>query len=115
MSEILLTLLPKYFDKIKQGEKIYEVRLKKDKYNDIKINDIIIFLKKPDLKEKIKTKVNEIIFYKSFNQMVNSLPIDLLGFKGYEKDEIIKVCKDIYPDDKEEEIYGIIVFKISLI
>ena len=29
MSEIILTLLPKYFNKIKKGEKIYEVRLKK--------------------------------------------------------------------------------------
>jgi ASC-1-like (ASCH) protein len=115
MSEIILTLLPKYFNKIKKGEKIYEVRLKKDKYNDIKINDIIIFLKKPDLKEKIKTKVNDIILYKSFNEMVDSLPFDLLGFKGYEKNEIIKVYKNIYPDNKEEEIYGIIVFKISLI
>ena len=93
MSEIILTLLPKYFNKIKKGEKIYEVRLKKDKYNDIKINDIIIFLKKPDLKEKIKTKVNDIILYKSFNEMIDSLPIDLLGFKGYEKEEIIKVYK----------------------
>jgi len=115
MSEIILTLLPKYFNKIKKGEKIYEVRLKKDKYNDIKINDIIIFLKKPDLKEKIKTKVNDIILYKSFNEMIDSLPIDLLGFKGYEKEEIIKVYKDIYPDNKEEEIYGIIVFKIFLV
>ena len=47
--------------------------------------------------------------------MIDSLPIDLLGFKGYENEEIIKVYKDIYPDNKEEEIYGIIVFKIFLV
>ena len=43
-----MTLLPEYFDKIKKGEKIYEVRLNKNKYKDIKINDFITFNKKPD-------------------------------------------------------------------
>ena len=40
-----MTFLPEYFDKIKKGEKIYEVRLNKNKYKDIKINDLLLLIK----------------------------------------------------------------------
>ena len=61
-----MTLLPEYFDKIKKGEKIYEVRLNKNKYKDIKINDFITFNKKPDLIEFIVTKVDDILYFTTF-------------------------------------------------
>ena len=69
--------------KIKKGEKIYEVRLNKNKYKDIKINDFITFNKKPDLIEFIETKVDDILYFTTFNEMVNSLSKELIGFKNY--------------------------------
>ena len=83
MSKFSMTLLPEYFDKIKKGEKIYEVRLNKNKYKDIKINDFITFNKKPDLIEFIVTKVDDILYFTTFNEMVNSLSKELIGFKNY--------------------------------
>ena len=83
MSKFSMTFLPEYFDKIKKGEKIYEVRLNKNKYKDIKINDFIIFNNKPDLIEFIVTKVDDILYFTTFNEMVNSLSKELIGFKNY--------------------------------
>ena len=98
MSKFSMTFLPDYFDKkkkkkIKKGEKIYEVRLNKNKYKDIKINDFITFNKKPDLIEFIETKVDDILYFTTFNEMVNSLSKDLIGFKYHSKNEIVNIYK----------------------
>ena len=115
MSKFSMTLLPEYFDKIKKGEKIYEVRLNKNKYKDIKINDFITFNKKPDLNEFIETKVDDILYFSTFNEMINSLYKELIGFKNHSKNEIINVYKEIYPNEKEEKEFGIVVYKIFII
>jgi hypothetical protein len=43
--------------------------------------------------------------------MVNSLSKELIGFKNYSKNEIINVYKEIYPNDKEEKEFRIVVYK----
>ena len=93
MSKFFMTFLPEYFDKIKKGEKIYEVRLNKNKYKDIKINDFIIFNNKPDLIEFIVTKVDDILYFTTFNEMVNSLSKDLIGLKNYSKKKLLMYIK----------------------
>ena len=47
--------------------------------------------------------------------MVNSLSKDLIGFKNHSKNEIVNVYKEIYPNEKEEKEFGIVVYKISII
>lgn len=49
-----------YFDKIKTGEKIYEIRLNDEKRKLINVGDVLIFNKEPELKEKIATEVKAI-------------------------------------------------------
>ncbi len=88
-----MTLLPEYFEKIKKGEKRYEVRLNKNKYKDIKINDFITFNKKPDLIEFIETKVDDILYFTTFNEMVNSLSKYLLDLKIIQKMKLLMYIK----------------------
>lgn len=38
-----------YFDKIKSGEKIYEIRLNDERRKDLKVGDTIVFKKEPEL------------------------------------------------------------------
>ena len=113
--EYNMTLLPEYFDLIKTGKKIYEIRLNKNKKNYIKINDYIIFSKRPDLKEKIKVIVEKIDLFPTFLEMINKLNKNEIGFKNKSNEEIIKIYKDIYPNEEEEKNYGVIAYKIKLI
>lgn len=115
MNKFLMHLLPQYFDLISKGEKIYEVRLNKEKLKGIKEGDLITFSKLPENIEVITVKVLEIIKFNSFSDMANTLPHKEIGFDSKTNEEVIKVYKEIYPIDEEEKKYGVIVFKIELV
>ena len=84
-----MRLNPEPFGLTKSGIKKTEVRLNDEKRKSIKIGDIIVFSKRPELKEKIEVKV--------------------IGRKEYSE----------YPSDyyskEEQEKYGIVVFDIVLL
>ena len=72
---------------------------------------LLLLIKKTDLIEFILTKVEDILYFTTFNEMVNSLSKELIEFKNYSKNEIINIYKEIYPNDKEEKEFGIVVYK----
>ncbi|MGN1200798.1 MAG: ASCH domain-containing protein [Candidatus Caccovivens sp.] len=90
-----------YFDKIKNGQKIYEIRLNDKKRQMIDAGDILIFKKEPDLKETLKTIVKDLIYFKSFNEMVNTLPMNKIGFENITNDEVDNIYYGFYSVEDE--------------
>ena len=103
-----------YFDKIKSGQKIYEIRLNDEKRQLIDVGDAIIFKKAPDLKENLKTIVKDLIYFKSFNEVLNTLPMNKLGFDKNTKDEVEKIYYKFYSVDDELK-YGVVAIKVDVI
>lgn len=67
--------------KIKKGEKIYKIRLNDEKRRLIDVGDVLIFKKEPELKETLTTEVKDLVYFVSFDEMVNTLPIEKIVFK----------------------------------
>jgi len=84
-----MRLNPEPFELIKSGIKKAEVRLNDEKRKNIKIGDIIVFSKRPELKEKIEVKV--------------------IGRKEYSE------YPTKYYSEEEQLRYGIVVFDIELL
>ena len=103
-----------YFDKIKSGEKIYEIRLFDDKRRLIKVGDEIIFRKEPDLSQTLKTTVKDLIVFKSFKDMLSFLSADEIGFKGFSKEKIESVYHSFYTT-KDELNYGVLAIEIEVL
>lgn len=103
-----------YFDKIKNGEKIYEIRLNDEKRQMIDVGDILIFKKEPDLKETLKTIVKDLIYFKSFNEMVNTLPIKKIGFDKKTKEEVENIYYGFYSVEDELK-YGVVAIKVEVL
>lgn len=101
-----------YFDKIKSGEKIYEIRLNDEKRKLITVDDDIVFKKEPELKEALTAKVKELIHFDSFNDMVNFLPLKDVGFANASKEEVIDIYHQFYSQEDETN-YGILAIKIE--
>ena len=80
-----------YFDKIKAGEKIYEIRLNDEKRKLIDVGDVIVFKKEPELKEVLKTVVKDLIYFSSFNEMSATLPLEKVGFANQPIDEVVSI------------------------
>lgn len=102
----------KYFSLIKNKEKIYEVRLLDDKRKQIKIGDIIKIFKEPLMQEYLEARVEDLLFFKSFNQMANSLPAKQIGFNGQGVQEIVNEYYKFYTTQDEQK-FGIVAIKLK--
>ena len=103
-----------YFDKIKAGEKIYEIRLNDEKRKLIKIGDNIVFKKEPDLTENLSVKVVDLIAFKSFDEMIKSLGAKDIGFEGKSNEQVIETYHQFY-SVQNEEMYGVLAIKVAVV
>lgn len=97
-----LKLLDKYFYLIKNKQKTFELRMNDEKRKEIKVGDEICFLKEPDYKEYFYKEVKELHYFKSFEELANTLPLNKTGFNS--KEELVTIMNTIYKDklDKYE-------------
>ncbi|MCL2540166.1 MAG: ASCH domain-containing protein [Firmicutes bacterium] len=103
-----------HFELIKSGAKLYEIRLNDEKRRNFKIGDTLTFLLRPELTEKCITQITEIISFKSFYEICETIPATELGFDGSSPDEIVNECYKIYSPE-EEKRYGVVTIKIEVI
>lgn len=107
-----MKLQSKYFDKIKSGEKIYEIRLNDEKRKIIDAGDTIIFSREPDLKEKITTIVQDLVYFASFEEMAQTLPTKKIGFDNLDTKSIVDIYHTFYSQENEKK-YGVVAIKVK--
>lgn len=110
----ILKLMPIYFEKIRAGEKIYEIRLNDEKRQVMKIGDKIEFRKEPDHTEICYATIEDLIYFESFHDMLDRLSLDEIGFKGQGKQEAFNLYRKIYSKEKEEK-YKVVAIKVKVI
>lgn len=108
----IMKLQPQYFNYIKSGTKEYEIRLNDEKRRNIKKNDFIEFQKEPLLEEKIIVKVDDMISYDNFYELLNDIDIKLLADSSIKKEELNSDLEKFYSIDKQKE-YGVVAIKLK--
>ena len=103
-----------YFDKIKNGEKIYEVRLNDEKRRTMDVGDVLVLKKEPEQIEELYLEIKDLVYFNSFDEMVNTLPSQKIGFAGMEKQSIIDVYHSFYTPADEKK-YGVVAIKVQVI
>ena len=111
--KISMNLQKEPFEMIKNGNKIYELRLFDEKRKKIKVGDEIEFYCEV-LKQKISVEVIDILIFKSFAELYASIsPLEI----GYTD----KTCKTASPNDmlayytrQEEMKFGVVAIKIRV-
>ena len=101
-----------YFEKIKNGTKIFEIRLNDEKRQKIKIGDSIIFTNQANQNQSIVATVEDLLHFKSFKQMASSLPLNQVGFEGFNVNEVEKIYHQFYSTENEKH-YGVLAIKIK--
>lgn len=109
-----MKLQPEYYNFILNGTKRIEIRLYDEKRQQIKIGDIIKFLKEPDLTESFDVKVTGLLRYSSFEDMFKDFDISVLSDKSMTKEELITVLEQFYTKEKQEK-YGVLGIRFELI
>ena len=109
-----MKLQPEYYNFILNGTKRIEIRLYDEKRQQIKIGDVIKFLKEPELNESFNAKVVGLLRYNSFEEMFKDFDISILADESMTKDELISVLEQFYTKEKQEK-YGVLGIRIELI
>ena len=102
------------FENVKQGTKNIEVRVNDEKRRKLKIGDKIVFLKRPDEKEKIEAIIENLTYYTDFNELVKDYTIEEIYIEGYTKEEFLNLLKRFYSDEEINK-YGTVAIKFKKI
>lgn len=97
------------FNKIKNDNKIYEIRLNDEKRQRLNIGDIIEF---KNGNKSLNTKIIDLQKYKNISEMKQTIDNNSLGLK--ENENIQDILKIFYTEEKIKK-YGILAIKIKLI
>lgn len=107
-------LKKEYYDKIKNGDKVIELRLNDQKRQLMRIGDIIRFGLEPDREEFVEAKIIGLIKYRDFSSLLNDIPLNLLGFEDKSKEEVLAIYNEIY-SSRDEKRFGVVGIRIELI
>jgi len=107
----VMKLKEQYFECIKNGKKEYEIRLNDEKRRKIKIGDFIEFQKEPYLDDKIIVMVEDLIYYKNFNELLNNINIKFLAPSFVSKEMLSLDLERFYSKEKQNK-YGVVAIKL---
>jgi len=110
----IMKVKPEYFDKIKAGKKIYEIRLLDDKRKLLKVGDTVLLKKEPELFDGIVIRITEIKYFNTFLEMAQRLSIKDIGFEGKTAAEVNDIYHTFYKIEDEVK-YGVVALRFELL
>lgn len=108
----VMKLQEPYFNFIKDGTKIYEIRLNDEKRRKIKIGDFIEFQKESKLEDKIVLEVDDLLYYDNFSKLLDDISIIELADCSISKEDLGNDLKLFYSKEKQNE-YGVVAIKLK--
>ena len=107
-----LKLAPAPFESIKAGTKTIEMRLLDEKRKGIKPGDVIIFINRNDIDQRLKTKVVAIHPFDTFGNLYAAFDKVKLGYK--ENEIATPEDMEMYYPKEEIEAFGVVGIEIKL-
>ena len=113
MNTFELRLNEKPFNSIKKGTKTIEMRLLDEKRKEYQVGDILIFKKRPEETEIIKTKIINLHKVNSFKDLYDRFDKVKLG---YGENEVANPedMQEFYPIEEQQK-YGVVGIELELI
>jgi len=105
-------LYGKYFQAIKEGKKIVEVRLNDEKRRSIRVGDSIEFIKIPQQDERLIVQVSNLRKYDNFEAMYTDIPFKNFDCEDWTMKEMIDGTYEIYTSE-QEKVWGTLAIFIE--
>ena len=91
------------FDIVKNGKKDIEVRINDEKRRLLKVGDTLVFLRRPNDDEEIRTKVVGLEYYDYFENLVDHYDMERIYLSGYTKEQYLNEMKRFYTLEEQEQ------------
>ncbi len=112
--EMIVHLHPEIFELVREGTKDVEVRVYDEKRRQLKVGDTLLFLKRPDDKEKIRVEVTNIALYSDFREVTYAYPMERIYMKDTTQDDYLALMGQFY---KPEEVLenGVVALEFQIL
>lgn len=101
------------FEIVKNGTKKIELRVNDEKRRKLKEGDTIVFLKRPEEKEKIEAYIEKLEYYNTFKEATDNYEIEDIYTKDYTKEGFLKLLSRFYTDEEIKK-YGVVAIKFKI-
>lgn len=98
---------------VKDGTKNVEIRLNDKKRKNLKIGNIITFIKRPDNVERIKTKITALKYFDDIYSLKKTYPVEKIYKANYSFEEFLAILKRFYTDEQINK-YGIVAIEFEI-
>ena len=112
MNTFELRLNEKPFNSIKKGTKTIEMRLLDEKRQEYQVGDILIFKKRPEEIETLRTKIINLHKFKNFAEIYEKFDKVKLGYTENE-DANPTDMQEFYPIEEQQK-YGVVGIEIEV-
>lgn len=108
---VVMRLDRRDFDRIKEGKQIWELRLNDLKRKNIRSGDTIVFMRRPELQERLEVTVLERQHFNDMQRLLDVIPMTEL--RGERMDELEFIQSFMVHYRPEEVVqHGIVAFKL---
>lgn len=115
MERHTMKLQPSPMKMIREGKKTIELRLYDKKRKKIAVGDIIKFVNAQDITDTLCVAVKELFVFDSFEELYKNLPLLECGYTQDNVDTASPCDMELYYSKQEQNKYGVIGIKISVI
>lgn len=111
--EMFVHLDSDIFDVVLGGEKNVEIRVNDEKRRRLHVGDTLIFLRRPEEIDKIKATVTNLVYFGSFEDVVNNYEMKRMYLENKSKEDYINLMKRFYSDEEVSQ-YGVVAIEFEL-
>ncbi len=108
--ERTITIRKPYLDLIGKGIKTIEVRVGYASIRKISPGQVLRFVSGD---ASLRTRVTKVEEYESFEAMLDAEDNEAIGSEGMNRSELLAVCREIYPPEKEA--LGVLAIHLRLL
>ena len=112
--EMKVHLHPEIFDIVLQGVKNVEIRVNDEKRRQLKVGDTLLFVKRPDDLEKIRAIVKNLVYFSSFEEVMDAYEMKRIYLEDTSQEEYIKLMKQFYSDEEVKQ-NGVVAIEFELV
>ncbi len=112
-NSVVMRLEKKSFELLKSGKKIWEIRLNDDKRKCVGVGDEIVFMKRPELEERLPMIVEEKVPFVSVQRLLDKIDLADIGDYANELEFIQQLMNHYTPGEMNEK--GLVAFKVRLV
>ena len=107
-----MKLKEEYYNYMLYGTKRIELRLNDEKRRKVKKGDKIKFIKDENHDEYFYVIVEDLLYYESFDKLIDDNDISSLADKSINKEELLKILDSFYTKEEQNK-YGVVGIKIK--